>query len=328
MSEDGLPDHLRDIPKEMEETIRTAVEQATRHMEEVVFPAQRFVYPKGPEISKVEDNHDFSYRTVEFDTPTLVENVVQTTRKSAQYLIEPLDQNTSLEMIYVPGGSFIMGEPDLEHYAGKPQHSVTLPAFHLGRFAVTQKQWQTIMHHNLSLNRGENLPVENVSWNDATEFCSRLSRLTGRNYRLPNEAEWEYACRAGTTTAYSFGDEITTQMANYWDMSGDIYSSTDETEPIDVVLETVSVGSFHPNAFGLYNMHGNVYELCQDRYFQQATDIVSSGIDSYDEGQAIAVVIKGGSCDYYAYNCRSAYRSDTLPSYRYGGTGFRLACSI
>ena len=302
-------------------------EQAQRHMEEVVFPTQRFVYPEGPQIAEVE-SHDLSYRTVEFETPTLKDNVIRTTRKSARYFVETLDQDTSIEMIHVPGGSFIMGESDLEQYGGMPQHSVTLPAFHLGRFAVTQKQWKAIMHHNLSANKGEDLPVENVSWHDATEFCRRLSRLTGRNYRLPSEAEWEYACRAGTTTAYSFGDEITTQLANYWDMSGDIYSSMDETGPINVVLATVPVGSFYPNAFGLYNMHGNVYELCQDKYFQQEADTVSSGIDSYDREQAIAVVIKGGSCDYYAYNCRSAYRSDTLPSYRYGGTGFRLACSI
>jgi formylglycine-generating enzyme required for sulfatase activity len=220
-------------------------------------------------------------------------------------------------MVCIPSGSFLMGDLPEEYYESyEPQHSVTVPAFSIGKFAITQAEWVAIMEHNLSANRGsDRLPVDNVSWNDATEFCQRLSRSTGRKYRLPSEAEWEYACRAGTKTAYSWGDEIDSRFANYFDW-----------EP-EKKLGTKPVGSYDPNAFGLYDMHGNVFEICQDRWhddYEGAPIDGSEWIEIVEKTEQI--VFRGGSFDYYADNCRSSYRRDTCRDCRYHGTGFRIAC--
>ncbi|MEM8807324.1 MAG: formylglycine-generating enzyme family protein, partial [Cyanobacteria bacterium P01_G01_bin.38] len=196
--------------------------------------------------------------------------------------------------------------------------SVTVPAFHLGKYEITQRQWKAVMQHNLSAHQGEDLPVENVSWLDANEFCARLSLLTGREYRLPSEAEWEYACRAGTATHYSFGDKICLRLANYWDIENEA----------QLKLETTTTGSFYPNDFGLYDMHGNVYELCQDTWRWDYTNAPTDGSAWLHSEAPELVVIRGGSYDYYSYNCCSAYRSETIPHYRYSGTGFRVACSV
>ena len=142
-----------------------------------------------------------------------------------------------------------------------PQHSVTVPEFWLGKYAVTQAQYQAVMGANLSrfTENGANRPVEKVSWQEAVAFCEKLSQQTGRTYRLPSEAEWEYACRAGTTTPFHFGATMTTDLANY---NGN-YTYGDG--PKGMYLErTTEVGSFPPNAFGLYDMHGNVWEWCAD----------------------------------------------------------------
>ncbi|MFK8185254.1 MAG: formylglycine-generating enzyme family protein [Phormidesmis sp.] len=202
-----------------------------------------------------------------------------------------------------------------------PIHAVSMPSFHLGKYPVTQQQWKAIMQHNLSAHKGDDLPVENVSWLDANEFCARLSLVTGRCYRLPSEAEWEYACRARTTTHYSFGDDISPLVANYWDIE-------DVEQQSSIELKTTRVGTFYPNDFGLYDVHGNVYELCGDTWRWNYTGAPTDGGPWLYEEAPELVVIRGGSCDYYADNCRCAYRTETMPDYRYSGTGFRVACSI
>ncbi len=159
-------------------------------------------------------------------------------------------------MVAIPGGSFLMGSPCDEKGRRdneEPQHEVNVPSFYLGKYAVTQAQWQAIMGNNPAKFEGENRPVEAVSWLEAVEFCQKLSEKLGEEYRLPSEAEWEYACRAGTTTPFHFGATITTELANY--SGNSTYGSESEGQ---YRKETTEVGSFPPNAFGLYDMHGNV----------------------------------------------------------------------
>ena len=144
--------------------------------------------------------------------------IVQHQTQSAWSFQEDLGNGIRLEMVAIPGGSFQMGSPDSEagRYSNEsPQHSVTIAPFYMGMVTVTQDQYRAIMGFNPSLFKGENLPVEMVSWEDAIVFCQRLSRETGNLYRLPSEAEWEYACRAGTTTPFHFGETIATDLANY-----------------------------------------------------------------------------------------------------------------
>jgi formylglycine-generating enzyme required for sulfatase activity/predicted Ser/Thr protein kinase len=253
------------------------------------------------------------------------------------FFTEKLPGNIDLEMVAIPEGEFIMGTEEneikrlnkeynndwLDHE--KPPHQVNIAPFYMGKYAITQAQWQAVaklpkIQRDLELNpsnfKGSNRPVEQVSWLDAMEFCLRLAKHSGKAYRLPSEAEWEYACRAGTTTLYDFGNTINTNLANYWD-----------TSDKDICLETKPVGSYYPNAFGLYDMHGNVYELCQDAWHDDYEDAPTDGSAWGNGGEDGLVVIRGGSFDYYEDRCYSAYRSKTHPKYRYHGTGFRVACS-
>jgi len=178
-----------------------------------------------------------------------------------QSFTEDLGNGVNLEMIAIPGGTFTMGAPETEpqsHDNQRPQHLVTIQPFLIGKYAITQAQWKAVaklpkigfdLKPDPSYWKGNNRPVEDVYWYDAVEFCARLSENTGHNYRLPSEAEWEYACRAGTTTPFYFGETINTNQVNY---EGQYQK------------HTTDVGSFPPNAFGLYDMHGNVMEWCAD----------------------------------------------------------------
>ena len=161
-----------------------------------------------------------------------------------------LGKGVKLEMVLIPAGKFVMGSPASENSRGnfKTQHVVTLTKpFYIGKYEVTQEHWESVMRDNPSSGtKGLKLPVTNVSWNDCQEFIKKLNAKTNGSYRLPTEAEWEYACRAGTTSAYSYGAIVTRGDAN---IRGD---------------STKAVGSYKPNAFGLYDMHGNVWELCED----------------------------------------------------------------
>ncbi|MFO5440741.1 MAG: SUMF1/EgtB/PvdO family nonheme iron enzyme, partial [Dolichospermum sp.] len=172
-------------------------------------------------------------------------------------LTEDLGNGVKLEMIAIPGGTFWMGSPTNEAERNNdegPQHQVTVPSFFMGKYPLTQAQYQAIIGNNPSYFKGNNRPVERVIWNDAVTFCQKLSQKTGKNYRLPSEAEWEYACRAGTKTPFSFGDNITPDLVNY---DGNYpYKSAPKGKYRE---QTTDVGTFPPNAFGLYDMHGNVW---------------------------------------------------------------------
>ncbi len=241
-----------------------------------------------------------------FDTVTV--NVqgreIQWECRQARYFTEDLDDGVNLEMIAIPPGTFTMGAPENE--AGskdseRPQHQVTVPYFYMGKYPVTQAQWEVVaalpqverkLKSQPSHFKGKNLPVESVSWYDAVEFCTRLSNHTGREYRLPSEAEWEYACRAGTTTRFHFGETITPQLANYNQSIG----------------KTTPVGQFPPNAFGLYDMHGNVWEWCQDTWHKNY-DGAPTDASIWNDNDNRLKILRGGSWIYSPNNCRSAFRN-------------------
>ena len=264
--------------------------------------------------------------TFEFETKTVDKTgkIVNQENHQAKYFKEDLGNNINLEMVQIPGGSFMMGSPESEKGRTQdqsPQHQVNVPGFSMGKFVVTQEQYQQIMGNYPSRFSGAKRPVEKVSWNNAVEFCTKLSEKTGRKYRLPSEAEWEYACRAGTTTPFHFGETITTELANY---NGTyIYAS----EPKGKYLgQTIDVGSFPPNAFGLYDMHGNVWEWCQDDWHDNYTNAPKDGSVWTNQSGNIKL-LRGGSWDDNPVFCRSAFRNNNILDYYYNLIGFRVVCS-
>ncbi|MEM9923163.1 MAG: bifunctional serine/threonine-protein kinase/formylglycine-generating enzyme family protein [Cyanobacteria bacterium P01_D01_bin.50] len=246
-------------------------------------------------------------RTFEFTTVTVDKKGKLIDKKNckAKYLIEKLGDGITLEMVEIPGGQFIMGSPDSEEKRRNnesPQHQVTVPSFFMSRYTVTQAQYKAITRKNPAKFKGENRPVDCVSWDDAVKFCKKLSQKTGRNYRLPTEAEWEYACRAGTTTPFHFGENITTDLANY-----DGNYTYNSTLKATFRKETTEVGTFPPNAFGLYDMHGNVWEWCQDtchRNYQGSPNDGSAWLNNLNPSR----ILRGGSWYVVPGNCRSAFR--------------------
>ena len=243
----------------------------------------------------------------------------------AVYFVESLGNGVELEMVRIPAGKFMMGS--LESEEGRsddegPQHEVTVPEFTLGQFAVTQAQYQAVMGENPAEFKGEERPVEQVSWNDAQAFCQKLSEKLGREYRLPSEAEWEYACRAGTTTPLHFGETITPDFVNY--RGGSTYGQGPKGQYRE---QTTEVGSFPSNGFGLYDMHGNVREWCADRWHDNYKDAPTDGTAWLtNSGSKQLYVLRGGSWVSPPWNCRSASRTWHSPSNRYSSFGFRVAC--
>jgi formylglycine-generating enzyme required for sulfatase activity len=239
---------------------------------------------------------------------------------------EDLGNGVKLEMIAIPGGTFWMGSPANEAERGdneSPQHQVTVPSFFMGKYPLTQAQYQAIMGKNPAYFKGNNRPVENVSWDDAVRFCQKLSQRTGKNYRLPSEAEWEYACRAGTKTPFSFGDNITTDLVNY---DGTYpYKSAPKGKYRE---QTTDVGTFPPNAFGLYDMHGNVWEWCEDDWHENYIDAPTDGSAWNSQSGSNTKLLRGGSWYYVAGDCRSANRFRDSRDYRDCYCGFRVVSSF
>lgn len=230
--------------------------------------------------------------------------------------------NVMLEMVLIPGGKFLMGSPDTEKQQNStesPQHWVTVQPFCMGKYPVTQAQWQAVMGNNPANFKGNNRPVEGVSWEDAVAFCQKLSQKTEHNYRLPNEAEWEYACRAGTTTPFHFGETLTADLANY---DGTYtYASGPRGQYRE---QTINVGSFPPNAFGLYDMHGNVLEWCQDIWYENYNGAPADGSAWESREDSNRRLLRGGSWLYSPRYCRSAYRNHYYPDGRINRFGFRV----
>ena len=226
------------------------------------------------------------------------------------------EKELNLEMVLIPAGTFMMGSPESEEdrYSNETLHKVTLTKpFYLGKFTITQEQYKLLMRKNpggWSLPKGDQLPITYLSWVDCQEFIKKLNASTKGGYRLPTEAEWEYACRAGTTTMYSFGDEITPNNANY--------DNSDKGKP-------VTGGSYKPNAFGLYDMHGNVWEWCEEWFGDYPTEEVTD-----PQGLPIGEsrILRGGSFDFSGSFARSAMRSNLTQGGRIQGSSFRLARTI
>ncbi|MEG3850109.1 formylglycine-generating enzyme family protein [Microcoleus sp. herbarium19] len=244
-----------------------------------------------------------------------------------RFFPEDLGNSIALEMVYIPGGTFMMGCPKNEegkHDSESPQHQVTVPAFFASKYPIAQVQLQGRGGYNSSQFKGEKRPEETILWWTAVNFCANLSQKTGKNYRLLSEAEWEYACRAGTTTPFHFGETITPELVNY---DGD-YPYANAPKGLSR-RETTDVGSFPPNAFGLYDMHGNVWEWCSDTWHKNYNGAPTDG-SSWDNGTDNWRVIRGGSWSSYGLNCRSADRDWFATNFHcvHWTIGFRVALDI
>ena len=223
-------------------------------------------------------------------------------------------KGVSYEMVWVRGGTFRMGatseQGSVAYSVEKPVHSVTLSSYYIGKTEVTQALWKEVMGSNPSYFKGDNLPVENVSWNDCQEFIRKLNALTGRNFRLPNEAEWEFACRGGNNSrGYKYsGSNYIDNVAWYSGNSGN------KTHP---------VATKSPNELGIYDMSGNVYEWCSDWYGDYSSGAQTNPKGPYDGSRRVN---RGGGWYYYgAWCCRSSYRYGSGPVYRSSYLGLRLA---
>ncbi len=358
--------------------------------------------PKYRQYLGLNTSNGSELQSFQFKTPTVNRRgeTIKTTTHTAQYFSEQLIVDTqqletftteelTLEMVAIPGGTFTMGSPENEGYSQeRPQHNVTLSPFFMGKYPITQAQWKAIASRtdlkvNIDLDEDPSdfkkpyqkdqetierwlRPVENVNWYEAVEFCQRLSKLTGRHYQLPSEAQWEYACRAMTEPLnlennesyppFYFGETITGELANY------NASNTYADEPKGEYREqTTPVGQFPPNAFGLYDMHGNVWEWCADDWHDNYEDAPTDGsawvnaersrsLDTStslnnesneeenvnsenreyldkNEQNTLYTVIRGGSWLDYPDLCRSAIRSNiNSRGIRSDNNGFRVVC--
>ena len=267
----------------------------------------------------------------------------QRRRVSVPFFVEPLTDDIGIEMTQILAGTFFMGSPEdeLERSNSEgPQHEVNIATFFMGKYPVTQTQWRAVaampqasreLEPDSSSFKGEKRPVEKVSWYDAVEFCERLSTHTGRAYRLLTEAEWEYACRAGTTTPFHFGETITTNLANYRGTYNERlkWSGSYGQGPTgEYRKETTAVDHFGiGNAFGLCDMHGNVWEWCQDHWHESYEGAPINGSAWLSENEDANRVLRGGAWDSNPRHCRSASRVNQSPDDRFDSFGFRVVCS-
>ena len=271
--------------------------------------------------------------TFAFHSATLDAKGKQIHRKPgrATYFREELDNGITLDMVKIPGGTFKMGSVRGEEGARDSeylQHEVEVSAFWMGKFVVNQDQWKTIallpkvnikLEESPSRFKGTDLPIERVSWNQAKEFCDRLSEKTGETYDLPTEAQWEYACRSGTTTPFHFGETITTDVANF--NGNDNYGKAAKGM---YRKKTIAADFYDPNAFGLYNMHGNVWEWCRDDYIGEPSD--DRARNASNDSDPKPQTIRGGSWNRSPDDCRSANRYLIAPGDQDSSVGFRVVC--
>jgi uncharacterized protein (TIGR02996 family) len=240
-------------------------------------------------------------------------------RKLIDQGVEPpgpfFTNSIGMRLAAIPPGTFLMGSAEKEkgHDWDETQHRVTLTrGFFIGVFPVTQREWALVMGKNPSQFQGDNRPVECVSWGDCQDFCKRLGRREKRTYRLPTEAEWEYACRAGTTSPFCSGHDLRALRKVGW-CSFDKHAGSGK--------ETREVGQYQPNAFGLYDVHGNVWEWCKD-WYRKFEDDPATDPQGAPRGEYRA--LRGGAWYSIPNGCRAAYRNRQAPDSRQAYMGFRV----
>ncbi len=285
-------------------------------IEPLVWPAQ----PVTPELKRVY------FKTVQVNARG---ETVEILSGESTNFVEDLGNGLTLEMVKVPSGTFAMGAATGESGASEnefPQREVRIDEFWMGRCVVTRSQYQSLIRQPANSSTVDtdhlklpNHPIESIFWTDAVAFCQQLSQRTGRAYRLPSAAEWEYACRAGTTTPFHFGKTLTPDLANY---NGSY--AYGEGPRGKYRQRTTAVGSFSPNLFGLYDMHGNVWEWCLDGWPNGNLDLAADGSAWRLSGQKKC--LRGGSWSYLPTSCRSAYRLDYPFHNRIDDIGFRVVC--
>ena len=285
--------------------------------------------PKTP----VEYPPSLRLKSIEFEIVTVNDRgqIIKRNNKTAKQFSENIGNNINLEMIAIPAGNFLMGSPPQERLSQpseRPQRQVNIKAFLMSKYQITQGQWRTVanlpkidreLDPNPSKFKASRRPVEKISWHDAIEFCQRLSQQTGRKYRLPTEAEWEYAVRAGSTTPFYFGLNITTDLANF---NGRYPYRQHERYP-KLRNQTTNVGIFPPNAFGLHDMHGNVWEWCHDNWHNNYYDAPTDGTAWLSNNNTFHVM-RGGSWSKDAQGCRSSSRDRSPANLKYETLGMRV----
>lgn len=246
-----------------------------------------------------------------------------------EFFTDVFKDNVSFDMIAISSGEFVMGSPSNIHHCSEsesPQHRVKVQPFYMSKNLITQSQYESVMGYVPSYFNGDNLPVDSVSWNDAKAFCKKLSAELNKKYRLPSEAEWEYACRSETNTAFYFGETLNHELANY-----DCSLAYADGSKSPSMGKTVNVGSFPPNAYGLYDMHGNVWEWCEDEWhgtYRYAPQDGSAWSASGDTSHYSLRVLRGGSWNSDPKDCRSSARTRDSADSRKNSYGFRIACSL
>ncbi len=276
--------------------------------------------------------NQFSYQSIKIDVEgQQLENLT----KQANYYSENLGDGIKLDMVAIPAGTFQMGSPPEEESreeSESPLHQVNIKAFYMSRVTITQVQWRAVaelpqiersLQPETAKGKSNNQPIESVSWYDAVEFCARLSKSMGRAYRLPTEAEWEYACRAGMETPFHFGFTLRADLANY--DGNHIYGNGPQGQ---YRAQTTPAGSFEvANDFGLSDMHGNVWEWCADPWHDNYQGAPSDGSAWDIGGDNLLRVLRGGSWDFNPSYCRSAQRARYAADLRYFNISFRIACA-
>ncbi|MEO1004902.1 MAG: formylglycine-generating enzyme family protein [Cyanobacteria bacterium J06638_38] len=259
----------------------------------------------------------------------------QRTYHQARLYLENLGNFQTLSLVAIPAGKFIMGASAQEKDSSdreRPLHRVKINQFLLGAYPITQVQWRQVakfpqVKRELKLDpahfQGDYRPVESVSWLEAIEFCDRLSAYTGKLYRLPSEAEWEYACRGNAQTAFAYGETLTNELADY----SSTYAYASEIGSA-YRKETTNVGSFMPNAFGLYDVHGNVREWCADPWHENYHGAPSNSKTWSKGGKQAWRTLRGGSWANQPSHCRSAHRSGYPAASFNRAIGFRVAMSL
>jgi formylglycine-generating enzyme required for sulfatase activity len=291
-------------------------------------------------IEECKENIDRIKNSLKSDFTELTPTTPKSQSPQAEYIEFDLDAGGKLELVYIPAGSFVMGQTDAEerqliveaggenykkYYASeRPQHLVNVSAFYMGKYPITQRQYLAVMGANPSCFQGVRLPVENVSWHDAQSFCQKLSRKTRKKIRLPSEAQWEYACRAETSTPFHFGEIITTDLVNF--EGNYTYGNAPKGKYLG---KTTPVGLYQvANNFGLDDMHGNVWEWCLDHFHENYQGAPQNGGAWIDKNDSDTRVLRGGSWGIDPRSCRSATRFFNPPDNRFNFIGFRVLCEI